>query len=116
MNPQLFLDDALAQVEQNADQLWLEAAVRIVKRICETTPEFTTDALHAELAKTMHSTREKRALGAVMRKAAHCGWCENTSRVEKSKRPECHKRPVAVWRSLIYPTFQLSEPRPTFYS
>lgn len=90
-------EEAIEQVEGNADDEWLADARAVVRRLAETHPEFTTDDVWRSLA----STREPRALGAVMRQAAAEGIVENTHQTVPSTRPECHARPVTVWRSLL---------------
>lgn len=92
-------DAAIQQAEEHADGAWLVAAQAVVRHLAETRREFTTDDVWRSLA----STREPRALGAVMRWAAAAGLVENTHQTVPSTRPECHARPVAVWRSLLPP-------------
>ena len=58
---------------------------------------FSTDNLWDDLPADI-TTREPRAMGAVMRRAANLGLITNTGTFEKSHRPECHRRPVALWR------------------
>jgi len=41
---------------------------------------------------------EPRAMGAAMRKAVTMKLITATDRVQKSTRPLCNRRPVAVWR------------------
>lgn len=92
-------DAAIEQVEEHADGAWLDEARQVVRRLAETHREFTTD----DVWRSLPSTREPRALGAVMRWAATERIAENTHQTVPSTRPECHARPVAVWRSLLLP-------------
>jgi hypothetical protein len=46
---------------------------------------------------------EARARGGVMRRAARAGWIESTQTYRLSERPETHRRPLLIWRSLIHP-------------
>lgn len=96
------LEQSLEQVKENANRLWYDAALRIVYDLCGSREEFNTDHVHRELAKTMHTTQEPRALGAVMREAAKNGWCTASGMFVKSVRPECHSRPIPVWQSEIF--------------
>ena len=45
---------------------------------------------------------EPRILGNVMRQAAQDGVIAAIDRYIPSTRPECHCRPVRVWRSLVF--------------
>jgi hypothetical protein len=45
-------------------------------------------------------TREDRALGPIMQKAARLGWCIKTDRVRPSRRSRMSGKPV--WKSLLY--------------
>lgn len=102
-NPvQMSLDEALEQVEENANQFWFNACLRTVRQISERHEEFTTDLVWERMEKLPFFTNENRAMGAIMRKAAKSGWIEPTGNYEQSKRPECHRRPVAIWRSCLY--------------
>ena len=96
--PQMDLYEALDQVEQNCNDEWFDNALKIVRELCETGEELTTDDVWLRIK----SIREPRAMGAVMTKAAKYGWIESTDRVVKSKRPACHRRPIAIWRSCLY--------------
>jgi hypothetical protein len=44
--------------------------------------------------------REPRAIGAMMTNAAKAGVIAPTNRYTPSARPECHRRPVKIWKSL----------------
>lgn len=92
-------DEAIARVAENADPSWLAEAQAAVRLLAETRREFTTD----DVWRLVPSTREPRALGAVMRWAATERLVENTQQTVPSTRPECHARPVTVWRSLLPP-------------
>ena len=91
-------DQALEQVEQNADDGWLDLALAAVKRTCEERAEWISDDIW-EVA-DLPSTREDRALGPVIRKAARLGWCVKTDRVRPSIRSRMSGKPC--WVSLIY--------------
>ena len=71
-----------------------EAVVTLAKRL----PEFTTDEVWDLIEAAPPS--EPRALGHVMTAMAARGWIRATDRVRKSRRPECHSRPVQIWESL----------------
>lgn len=96
--------EAIERAGSNADPVWRKAAEAAVYRVCKRQEFFTTDQIWAELGEQTEGVRthEPRALGAVMRWAAQRKYCEPTSTVEKTKRIEAHRRPVAIWRSLIW--------------
>lgn len=91
-------DAALERVERNADEEWKALALSAIKRTCEALPEFHVDDVWevGELPRT----REDRALGPQMRKAAGLSWCVKTDRVRPSVRSHMSGKPV--WRSLIF--------------
>jgi hypothetical protein len=113
MFTQLSLDEAIAlqpvfetvehvlqRVENNANEAWKDKAYQIVQRLCATRADFTTDEIWEELKKTDEHTHEPRAIGAIVMRAARARLCEPTDRYKKSTRPECHRRPIQVWKSL----------------
>lgn len=94
---------AIAQVEQNANEAWKKAALEGVTGLASRLATFTTDHVWAwmRLKHPALTTPEARAMGAVMVKAASEGIVVATKEWELSTRPECHRRPVRVWESLI---------------
>ena len=93
---------AIDAVEANASPTWLELATEAVRWICQNKPTFTTDDVWERLAAvTKMAPHEPRAMGAVMRQAARENWCTATGNYKKSVQPSCHRRPIAVWVSLI---------------
>lgn len=88
-------DQTIAQVEANADGDWLIQAHKAVRVAAERFSEFTTD----EVWQLIPPTRENRALGPVMKKAARAGIIEKTDRVRNGKRVSRHGAPLAIWRS-----------------
>jgi hypothetical protein len=94
--------EAIERVERNADQQWKAVAEAAVRQIASTRRTLTTDDVWAALTDTGFSTHEPRAMGAIMTAAARKRWVEATDRTIESTRPENHRRPVRVWRSLIY--------------
>lgn len=85
-----------------ADPEWMTAAAQAVETVARRLPEFTTDDVWAELSKTTAETPEGRAMGAVMRAAQKNRVAVPIKdRYKPSIRPDCHGRPVRVWRSLM---------------
>ena len=99
----LLRDEAIDRVEMHAAEEWRADALRAVEACALARGYFTTDHVWALLeAAESTGTHEPRAMGAIMRKAANEGYCERTNVTQQSKRPRCHRRPVRVWRSLVY--------------
>lgn len=91
-------DAAIDRVGASAPEDWMRRAVRAVEKVAAVNEEFTTDALWD----LIEPPREPRAMGAVMVEAAKSKLCEATERTRKSKRKECHNRPLRIWRSLVF--------------
>ena len=92
-------DKAIAQVEANADPTWKTQARNAIRWLVRSRLEFTTDDVWQEMADRRYELpREPRAIGALMVEAAREGLIEATDRYVPSARPDCHRRPVKVWR------------------
>lgn len=95
-------DDAIARAERHAVDEWKTVTFGIIRQLAECSPSFTTDDVWLALQKVPEvATHEPRALGSMMREAAKSGWIVPTDRYVNSQRPECHARPVKVWRSRL---------------
>lgn len=92
-------DVAVARVERNADDDWKAEARRTIEQLARERSEFTSDAVW-ELG--LSKPREARALGAIMRWAQNERLIEATERVDPTAQPNCHARPIRVWRSLLH--------------
>jgi hypothetical protein len=94
-------NEAIERVEQNTDPNWAHDAQRAISYLARSRPEFTTDDVWEFLHRHgVNAPHEPRALGALMRNAARAGLIKPTDRVRPSDRPECHRNPKRVWRSL----------------
>lgn len=98
------LDEALRNVEDGADPVWMEQVGEIVRGIARRKETFTTDDVWevVRARDTLSSSQEPRALGAIMCGMAREGIIESTGYYRKSTDPRCHSRPKAVWHSLVY--------------
>lgn len=95
-------DEALVRVDAHADDDWKREAREAVLHAATHRAEFTTDYIWWLLdQRGATPPHEPRAMGAVMRAAAREGLIVKTDRVHDSVRPASHRRPVAVWSSLI---------------
>lgn len=95
--------EAMARSATNADQDWAATMFALVEQVCRAHHEFTADAVFALYDALPHKprTHDTRAFGPVMKRAAKAGLCVDTGRVLKSSRASNHRRPVAVWKSLV---------------
>lgn len=89
---------ALARVDAAADPEWKKKARDAIRIVACQQPELTTD----DVWKLVPATRENRALGALMTEAARAGIVALTEKTTKSARPGCNRRPVRVWKSLVF--------------
>lgn len=95
-------DEAVERAGAHADADWMVAAYEAVTRCAHLRPLFTTDHVHEKLNGEPARTHERRAMGAVMRRAAAAGLIEATDQYWPSIRAEAHRNPKRVWRSLVY--------------
>jgi len=101
MQGDMFKRDALERVEENASNSWKHAALDAVRRVALNYEELTTDDVFRIIPDHL-TTHEPRAMGAIMTKAAKYGWIEVIEdKWRKSVQPQCHKRPMQVWRSKL---------------
>jgi hypothetical protein len=92
---ELLRDEALEQVAQGESSAWVDTLRDMVVLVAREKEEFTSDDVWRWLAEL---PSEPRILGSVMSALAKEGLIEKTGTYRKSKRPECHARPLAVWR------------------
>lgn len=90
-------DDAIRQAGDAAGP-WVDHAIDAIKLVSLARFDFTTDDVWSALRV---KPDEPRALGAAMKAAAGRGFIYATGEYRKSGRPECHARPVAVWRAKL---------------
>ena len=98
----LLRDEAMARVNANANDVWKIDARRAVEDCAAVLEVLTTDDVWALLKGTGSTTTDNRAMGPLMLKAATDGILRHTDKTRLSRRPQCHRRPVRVWRSLVY--------------
>lgn len=96
-------DEALERVEANANEQWMHTAWQVLCRVARMDDEFTSDAvwdiLNAEHPEV--HTHEPRAMGALMKRGQRAGLMEPTDKFVRTPRPQAHKAPVMVWKSLV---------------
>lgn len=92
----------IERAELGANPYWAVTALWAVRSVASRKPSLTTDDVWAVLEDLQVKTPEHRAMGAVMRQAAVSGYIEPTDSYVRSRRPQCHCRPVLYWRSLLF--------------
>jgi hypothetical protein len=101
---EIVTDRAVAEVGRHAQDNWIADMLDAVRSCCAHMERFTTDDVWQAFHDLGYSsaTHETRAMGAVIRQAAKDGLCEATPDFGVSKRPEAHRCPKRIWRSLIF--------------
>ncbi len=91
-------DIALERVETAASEAWKAEALEAVYAVCCARHTFISDDVW-EIGE-LPSTREDRALGPIMLRAARLGWCRKTTEVRPSVRSHLAGKPI--WESLLH--------------
>lgn len=92
---ELARDEAVANLDLAYDG-WIDSVMEIILSI-PISQSFTTDYLWEQVES---APNEPRAMGAVMTRARRKGLVISTGNYIKSRRPECHARPVMIWRRI----------------
>lgn len=86
--------------KEHANPKWLEAALKVVKKLAKKRETLTTADVLTELEKSEVKTHDLRAVGPVMVLAKKLGWIESGSLV---RRNDAHTRgATTLWKSLLY--------------
>ena len=97
---------AMGQVEDNANEIWLEYMLDRLWEIALTRRSFTADDIYdryQDMDGDKPTTHEPRAMGPVFLRAAKLGYCEKAFvPAVPSRRRSLHASPRTVWTSLIY--------------
>lgn len=92
---------AIDLVEKNADARWLAAALDVVRKLAARGDNFTTDDVWAALAASSwlsgKGPRERRAMGAVMRRAMTLKIARPLNALKNSESTVNHGRALRVW-------------------
>lgn len=92
-------NEGMEAAYRGADTEWKRAATECLQRMIATQEFVTSEDVVLELNNRGIVTGENRAMGTIMRSFARAGLIEPAERFTVSRRPECHKSPVRVWRS-----------------
>lgn len=91
-------DQAIRNAEMGADFEWFDEATEAVEVLIRRGEEFTSDRVWQLMKHTGLKTPEPRAMGAVIRQFVKAKKIRQVG-YRPSSRPECHRRPLAVWVS-----------------
>lgn len=97
-------DDGMERAASGASPVWHAAADVALRQCAEENEFFTVDIVWDRIYPLLphEEPRDRRAMGAVMRRGVEAGWIERTCRVVLSKRATRQRGTVQVWRSKIY--------------
>jgi hypothetical protein len=95
-------DEAIARVDERAQDEWKEAALKAVEKVCRLKATFTPDDIW-EYVDRPPMGMAPQALGPVMQRARGLKWCIPTGQFVPSTIPSQHKNPIREWKSLLVP-------------
>lgn len=96
-------EEAIARVDLHADEMWKQSCREAIIAVASIKAEFTTDDIWEWMfVNGVDQPHENRAMGAVIRESHKSGIIKPTDRYLNSLRPECHRRPIKIWLSLIF--------------
>jgi hypothetical protein len=93
-------DEALEQVEDNANKAWTDLVTKIIGQLANRLDHFTSDDVWDELKNYPEiQTHQPAAMGAMFRNASKIGHIKPSDSFIASKRAVSHARPIRVWNS-----------------
>lgn len=92
-------DEGIARAETSAGD-WMDDAREAIRTVALSRETMTSDEVWAHLGDS--EPPEPRAMGAALKAAERRGWVEATGSFRSSARPERHKAPVRIWRSMLW--------------
>lgn len=98
-------EQAIAQVEANASEQWIDVALEALRYVALRHERLTADDVWQRLDELpdVPAQHEPSALGVVLRQAVSKKIIERSvGEVMRSLRPSTHGRELRVWRSLLY--------------
>ena len=87
--------------DDDARPAWIAQVTTLVRSLALKQREFTSDEVWSEVHEKLSLPLEPKLIGNALQRAQREGWILKTDRVRRSTRPACHRRPAAIWRSLI---------------
>lgn len=95
-------DEALNQVEDNANAEWFATALQVIKNLASKVEKLTSDDVWEELKNYPQvQTHQPSAMGAIFRRASNLELIVATDNFVSSNRPSSHSRPIRVWKSKL---------------
>ncbi len=99
----LLREQAIINVTEHADEAMKKELLEIGRYICSVREQFTTDAIRYIYERDGETTmREPRVMGHIVRQLQREGLCVPLDEWKQSVWAKNHRRPLRVWRSLIY--------------
>jgi hypothetical protein len=93
------IDGIQAAEEWHGD--WYGMACIVARSVASRQLMFSSDDVWEALRERGVPATDRRVMGSVMRSLHRDDVAVRTSYTEPSRRPACHSRPVAIWKSLI---------------
>ena len=109
-------DEGMENVQRGVFPEFIACFEGALRAVAQRRLRFTTDAVRYVMERYGCSKpRDWRILGPMMKRAEGWGWIELTNEFHESVRPECHRRPLRVYVSLLYrgPTKEVTDDRRT---
>jgi hypothetical protein len=97
--------DGMDCAERAADAQWWQCMLEAAHAVAKRKPYLFTDDI-VRLCRERHPgvfTHENRAIGPLMRACCRLGYFEPTQDWVESTQRQCHRRPMRVWHSLLFP-------------
>lgn len=93
-------DESLQQVEDNANAVWTNLVIQLIRDTALSFFTFTSDDIWLKLQNYPDiTTHQPSAMGAMFKAASHMKLITPTDRFTASKRPSSHARPIRIWQS-----------------
>ena len=93
----------MQHAEEGADDEWHAFMLAAVREIASRQEYFASDDVERlRVERNGPATHEKRAFGPLIMNAKRAGICTPTTTFDRSTQVVAHRRPMRVWRSLIY--------------
>ena len=94
-------EEAIARVGRGIDPEWYWRAIQAALAASQVCHEVTTDDYWERVGWEPES--DHRGMATIVRFARDRGWIQIIrGKMVQSRRPGCHRRPIQVWRSLIW--------------
>lgn len=105
--------EGMRRAEEHADPHWKRCMLESAKEVALRKPFFDTEDIVRWCAEhhPNATTHEQRAIGPLMRNVVKLGFCVPLDDWNRSTLPQCHRRPMRAYYSLIF-RGPVTPPRP----